>query len=211
MECIVGDVSTREGCEQIASEAGKILGGSPLDVLVNNAGAGWGEPLDRESGKMNWGWDKVLDVNLKGVFYMTRSCLPYLTRKDLPAENPGRIINVGSVAGMIPQAIPTHAYDVSKAGVHHLTKKMSSDLAPLGITVNALAPGFVPTKMTEGLKTYTTFEKMAQSNLLGRMGDGDDMTGACVYLSSRAGSYVTGLILNVDGGLVGGASIPVSD
>lgn len=121
-----------------------------------------------------------------------------------------RIINVGSVVGLMPQDAPTHAYDVSKAGVHHLTKKLSGDLAPYNITVNALAPGFVPSRMTEGLKSYTTFDDIAKNTPLQRLGDGDDMTGACIYLSSRAGSYVTGVILNVDGGTIGASKIPLS-
>lgn len=170
------------------------------------------QPLERESGKMNWGWDRVLDLNLKGVFYLTRACLPYMKQdpESMDRFDPSRIINIGSVVGLLPQDAPTHAYDVSKAGVHHLTKKLSGDLAPHNITVNALAPGFVPSRMTEGLKSYTTFDDIAKNTPLQRLGDGDDMTGACIYLSSRAGSYVTGVVLNVDGGTIGASKIPLS-
>lgn len=130
-----------------------------------------------------------------------------------PPLDPGRIINIGSVAGFLPQAAPTHVYDVSKAAVHHLTKKFAADLAPRGITVNAVAPGYVPSRMSKGLSSYTDGdEKKAISNTipLGRMGNEDDMGGACVYLASRAGSWCTGVILNVDGGTVGATQIPLS-
>jgi NAD(P)-dependent dehydrogenase (short-subunit alcohol dehydrogenase family) len=123
-------------------------------------------------------------------------------------QNPSRVVNVGSVVGMIPQAAPTHAYDVSKAAVHQLTKKLSSDLAPKHITVNALAPGFVATRMSKGLGTWgATEDVIAKSIPLQRMGNEEDMAGACLYLSSRAGAWCTGVILNVDGGTIGGIQV----
>ena len=208
---------------------------------MNNAGTSWGEDPGfdanaRESGKMNWGWDKVMDLNVKGMFYLTRECVPMLQRrriddnetgendattttKELPTTpplDPGRIINVGSITGFLPQAAPSHAYDVSKAAVHHLTKKLSCDLAPRGITVNAIAPGYVPSRMSKGLSTWiedgTDITKAIGKTIpLGRMGTEDDMGGACVYLSSRAGAWCTGVILNVDGGTVGAMQIPLSN
>ena len=242
---VPSNVSTREGCKALASHVRDVFSGR-LDVLVNNAGASWGEdpgydPDSRESGRMNWGWDKVLDLNVKGLFYLTRECVPMLQRRGevddaasssssssshSHASDPGRIINVGSVTGLMPQDAPTHAYDVSKAAVHHLTKKLASDLAPRGITVNAIAPGYLLTRMSKGLlstwATTTTKNDVDGSDgggsttgrvpiPLGRMGNGDDMGGACIYLSSRAGSWITGVILTVDGGLVGAARIPLSN
>jgi len=205
---VTSNVSTREGCKALASHASELFDGR-LDVLINNAGTSWGEDLDRESGRMNWGWDRVMDLNVKGLFYLTRECIPLLERRNgggstsegIAVEDPGRIVNIGSIAGMIPQEAPTHAYDVSKAAVHHLTKKMAGDLARRGITVNAIAPGYVPSRMTMGLAAYgATKEKVEAGIPLGRLGDEGDMSGAALFLSSRAGAWCTGVILNVDGG-----------
>ena len=230
---VASNVSTREGCKALAQHTSDVFNGR-LDVLVNNAGASWGEDPgydkgSRESGKMNWGWDKVLDLNVKGMFYLTRECVPMLQRRrremndnksdSQSSEDPGRIINIGSITGHIPQNAPTHAYEVSKAAVHHLTKKLAADLAPRGITVNAIAPGYVLTRMSSGLSTWlpkmddaTEAEKLISDTIpLGRMGNEDDMGGAAVYLSSRAGSFCTGHILTVDGGSVGCMQVPLSN
>ena len=222
---VTSTLSTREGCEELANKVEKIFHGR-LDILINNAGTSWGEPLERNS-KTNWGFDKVLDLNVKGIFYLTRACIPLLRRagqgshandasddstatSDNPVD-PARIINIGSVTGMIPQEAPTHAYDVSKAAVHQLTRKFSKDLAPYNITVNCLAPGFVPTRMSSGLASWGgTAEVLSKHIPLGRMGNAEDMVGACIYLSSRAGSWCTGVILNVDGGTIGAMQIPLS-
>jgi len=197
---VASNVSSREGCKALADHCKKVFNGK-LDVLVNNAGTSWGEdPYDRESGKANWGWDRVLNLNVKGLFYLSRECVPMLQRGQ-GSDDPGRIINVGSIAGMTTQEAPTHAYDTSKAAVHHLTKKMAADLAPKGITVNAIAPGYVPSRMTLGLKAYgATDDKITKNIPLGRMGSEDDMAGAAIYLASKAGAWTTGVILNVDGG-----------
>mmetsp|Transcript_20182 Transcript_20182/g.43858 ORF Transcript_20182/g.43858 Transcript_20182/m.43858 type:complete len:299 (+) Transcript_20182:182-1078(+) len=229
---VTSNVSTREGCKALAEYTHQLFDGR-LDVLVNNAGTSWGEDPGydtdaRESGRMNWGWDKVMDLNVKGMFYLVRECVPMLQRRRLDNDkahdsehtipntplDPGRIINIGSIAGFLPQDAPTHAYDVSKAAVHHLTKKIAADLAPRGITVNALAPGYVPSRMSKGLSTWTKgddMETVSSTIPLGRMGNEDDMGGACVYLASRAGSWCTGVILNVDGGAVGATQIPLSN
>mmetsp|Transcript_318 Transcript_318/g.531 ORF Transcript_318/g.531 Transcript_318/m.531 type:complete len:279 (-) Transcript_318:45-881(-) len=199
---VVSNVSSREGCKELAAHANKVFQGK-LDVLVNNAGTSWGEdPYDynRESGRANWGWDRVLDVNVKGLFYLSRECVPMLQRKRA-TQDPGRIINIGSIAGIISQEAPTHAYDASKAAVHHLTKKMAADLASRGITVNAIAPGYIPSRMSMGLKAYGATEEKIQASIpMGRLGGEDDVAGAAIYLSSKAGAWTTGVILSVDGG-----------
>ena len=199
---VVSTLSHRQGCEALAQQVAKFFD-NRLDILINNAGTSWGEPLDRESGAANWGFDKVLDLNVKSIFYLTRACLPYL-EQAATADHPARIINVGSVAGLTPQDAPTHAYDASKAAVHQLTRKLAADFAPKSITVNAVAPGFVPSRMSAGLATWGADEQALTASVpLKRMGKDTDMAGACVYLSSAAGSWVTGTVLVVDGGAVG--------
>ena len=144
------------------------------------------------------------------MFYLTRACLPML-EETASFEDPSRIINIGSVAGLIPQEAPTHAYDISKSAVHQLTKKFAGDFASKYITVNCVAPGYVPSRMSKGLESWgATSEKMAQSIPLKRLGNEDDMIGACIYFSSKAGSWCTGVILNVDGGGVGAIQLPLS-
>lgn len=207
---VPSNVSSREGCRELAENVSRLFDGR-LHVLVNNAGTSWGEPLSRESSpRSNWGWDKVLDLNVKGIFYLSRECLSMLESTATP-DDPARIINIGSVTGMVPQEAPTHAYDVSKAAVHQLTKKLSSDFSSKHVTVNAVAPGFVPSRMSQGLATWGADEANIVSRIpLGRMGNTDDMGGACVYLASRAGAWCTGVVLNVDGGTVGSLQIPLS-
>ncbi len=205
---VASNVSTREGCEELATHV-RSLFDNRLHVLVNNAGTSWGEPLDRNHSKANWGFDKVFDLNVKGLFYLTRACIPLL-EQAATVEDPARVINIGSVAGLMPQDAPTHAYDASKAAVHHLTRKLAHDLAPKHVTVNCLAPGFVPSRMSDGLKAWgADREELAKQIPLGRMGRAEDMAGACLYFASPAGSWCTGVILNVDGGAVGACAIPL--
>lgn len=206
---VVSTLSNREGCEALATKVSDVFH-NRLDVLINNAGTSWGEPIDRES-KSNWGFDKVLDLNVKGIFYLTRACLPML-EASAAKDNPARVINIGSVAGFQTQPAPTHAYDISKAAVHHLTKKLAADFAPKHVTVNCVAPGYVMTRMSKGLATWGADEEAMTSQIpLGRMGNGDDMAGACIYLASKAGAWCTGVILTVDGGTIGAQQISFSN
>lgn len=202
----VADLASREGCEALAAQFG-----DPLDVLVNNSGTSWGEPIERESGRANWGWDKVLDLNVKAPFYLTRALLPAL-RAASKAGDPSRVINVGSVAGVAHQPTPTHAYDCSKVALHHLTKKFASELAP-DVCVNAIAPGFVPSRMSKGLATWgMDMDKIATRVPLGRVGAAPDMAGVCVFLASPAAAWISGAIIPVDGGhLSRGLDLPVGE
>jgi NAD(P)-dependent dehydrogenase (short-subunit alcohol dehydrogenase family) len=191
---VPADVSTVEGVKQLAK---KVLELEPkLDVLVNNAGANWNEPIDAfgESG-----WDKVVDTNLKSVFFLTRELLPGLRAAGTP-EDPARVINIGSVDGLHVNGLETYAYSSSKAAVHHLTRTLARRLAGEHITVNAVAPGpFESKMMAETLKNFGDAIKRAVPR--GRIGEPEDMAGVAIYLASRAGAYVTGTVIAVDGGL----------
>lgn len=167
-----------------------------LDILVNNSGVTWGAPIDAfpESG-----WDKVIDLNLKSPFFLTQALLP-LIEKAASANDPGRIVNIGSVDGLHVGLFEAYSYAASKAGIHHLTRIMAKFLAPRHITVNAIAPGPFESKMMKPILDKMG-DDMAGSVPLRRLGRPDDMAGAAVYLTSRAGAYVTGATLVVDGGL----------
>lgn len=206
---VTSSLGSRKGCEDLAAYTAQHFG-NRLDILINNAGTSWGEPLERESSqRSNWGFDKVLDLNVKSLFYLTRSCLPSLESSASPTD-PARVIVIGSIAGIRPQIMPTHAYDASKAAAHQLTLKFATDLAPKNITVNAIAPGYVPSRMSAGLKTWGADGETITSTIpLGRMGAPDDMAGAALFFSSRAGSWCTGVILPVDGGATGAYATPM--
>jgi NAD(P)-dependent dehydrogenase (short-subunit alcohol dehydrogenase family) len=167
-----------------------------LDVLVNNAGATWGAPFEEYPESA---WDKLVALNLKAPFFLTRALVPVLSASG-SAEDPSRVVNVGSIDGMHVPAVPTYAYSSTKAALHHLTKVLARELGPRNITVNAIAPGPFESKMMAA--TLETFgEAIAAASPLGRIGRPDDMAGAIIYLASRAGSYVTGALLPVDGGI----------
>ncbi|HVB41116.1 MAG TPA: SDR family oxidoreductase [Streptosporangiaceae bacterium] len=191
---IQADLSAEAECVRLAQVVGERE--SALNVLVNNAGATWGAPLEDFPAAA---WDKVVDLNLKSPFFLARAFLPLLEAAGTP-DDPARIINIGSIDGLHVPSLPTYSYSASKAGVHHLTRVLARELGPRHITVNAVAPGPFESKMMAAtLKSFG--DAIAQSAPLRRIGRPDDMAGVAVYLASRAGAYVTGAVIPVDGGL----------
>lgn len=165
-----------------------------LDVLVNNAGAAWGEPLEKHSEK---GFDKILTLNLKGIFFLTQKLLPHLINASKVNMNPN-IINIGSIQGILAFSTNTFAYDASKAAVHHLTKSLANVLSKSNIRVNAIALGYYKTKMNNQNEKFNQFLKYVP---LKREGKDYEIGGVCLFLASKAASYITGAIVSVDGGV----------
>jgi NAD(P)-dependent dehydrogenase (short-subunit alcohol dehydrogenase family) len=195
-ECLAlpADLSSEQECLRLAGELGERE--QRVHVLVNNAGATWGAPLEEYPAAA---WDKLLDLNLKAPFFLTRALLPLL-RAAATADDPARVINVGSIDGLRVPPLPTYAYSASKAGVHHLTRVLARELGPQGVTVNAIAPGPFESKMMA--RTLREFgEAIVAAAPLGRIGRPDDVVGAALYLAGRAGAYVTGAVIPVDGGI----------
>jgi len=169
-----------------------------LHILVNNAGATWGAPLEEYPLEA---FDKVWNINVKAPFDLTVRCLPLLRAAATP-DDPARVINIGSIDGLTTSAVQHYAYSSSKAGVHMLTQHLARELASESITVNALAPGPFQSKMMAwALDDPQARASVAARVPLGRIGSPDDMAGAAIYLSSRAGRYLTGVVIPVDGGI----------
>jgi NAD(P)-dependent dehydrogenase (short-subunit alcohol dehydrogenase family) len=198
-EAVVADLSRPDGIDQLAAAVRRRA--DRLDVLVNNAGAAWGDPVD--AFRME-GWDKVIDTNLRGPFFLASALLDLL-RAAATGEEPARIINIGSVNGLRPPAeTENYPYGASKAAIHMLSRHMARRLAPEHITVNALAPGWFESKMTAHLlDEEATRRELLGEVPLGRVGGEGDIVGAIVFLASRAGAYMTGTVIPVDGGLSG--------
>ncbi len=188
------DLSTVDGCRQLTKEIS--LREERLHILVNNAGANWGAPLEEypESG-----FDKVFDLNVRSIFYLTKECLPLL-EKAATAEDPARVINIGSIDGIRVPEVENYAYSASKAAVHHMTRVLAVRIGDRMITVNAIAPGPFESKMTEWLlEQYRS--RIEESCPLKRIGEPGDMAGVAIFLASRAGAYLNGTVIPVDGGI----------
>lgn len=191
-ECISipADLSNMDEIERFAKEIEKRE--KKIDILVNNAGASWGETFDKfpESG-----WDKVIDLNVKSVFFLSQRLVKLLEAagKD---DDFARIINIGSIDGLHVSEIETYSYAASKAAVIHLTKMMAKFLAPRKIAVNAIAPGFFPSKMTAALP----MEAIAATTPMRRVGKPEDMAGLALYLGSKASAFLCGAVIPIDGG-----------
>ncbi|MHB8242923.1 MAG: glucose 1-dehydrogenase [Solirubrobacteraceae bacterium] len=199
-ECtaIPADISTPDGAAALASATVEHFGS--LDILVNNAGAVWGAPLEEFPPA---GWEKILHTNVEGVFNLTVGLLGALREAASP-EDPARVINIGSIDGLRTPAVENYSYSASKAAVHMLTRHLAKRLASEHITVNAIAPGPFESKMMAfALEDPDSRQAIEQAVPLGRIGRPDDVAGLALFLASRAGAYVTGAVIPLDGGITG--------
>eukprot|EP00644_Phytophthora_capsici_P013433 jgi/Phyca11/8576/fgenesh1_pm.PHYCAscaffold_29_\ len=203
------DLSSEKACQAFAETIAQHE--SHVDVLINNSAIGLETPVETTSGTA---WNETLSLNVTSTYLLTRFLLPLL---DAAATSPdgARVINIGSIGGFMPQKISTIAYDTSKAAVHHMTRVLAAKLArrPNGghILVNAIAPGVIPTKMTEGIPYVTgkSFEKLKEEVPTERLGEDADMAGLAIFLSSKASGWISGQVITCDGGMVGTAETGV--
>jgi NAD(P)-dependent dehydrogenase (short-subunit alcohol dehydrogenase family) len=191
---VPADLSRQDEVERLAAVLGERE--SKLEILVNNAGAAWGEPFD---GFPEKGWDRVMDLNVKSLFFLTQRLAAMLERAGTAAD-PARVINIGSIDGLQAPAMDNYSYSASKAAVHQLTVHLAGHLAARHITVNAIAPGFFPSKMTKFM--MTEHPDFTDHIPLARAGTPEDIAGTVLFLASRAGTYCTGSVIAVDGGLL---------
>jgi 2-deoxy-D-gluconate 3-dehydrogenase len=198
------DLSSMDGVHSLAA---RLAEREPrLDILVNNAGAAWGAPIESFP---EAGWDKVMDTNVKAVFFLTQALLPQL--RAAAKSSPARVINIGSIDGLKAAAFETYSYGASKAAVHHLTRFLAARLTKERILCNAIAPGPYPTWMLStgvgyGGKTEgVDWDAVGQRGPSGRVGAPEDIAGLTIFLSSRAGEYVVGQVIASDGGIVASA------
>lgn len=194
-EGIPADLSTEAGAislvEQLKAKE------KQLHILVNNAGATWGAPIESFPEDA---WDRVMNLNLKGPFMLTRALLPLLEAAG-NEQDPARVINITSVAGQLTGSMQAYPYGPSKAALNHLTRILANELASRHIAVNAIAPGVFPSKMTRHIMKHDDVAKQQAALVpLGRLGEPQDMEGLAVFLGSRASAYLTGNVINLDGG-----------
>jgi NAD(P)-dependent dehydrogenase (short-subunit alcohol dehydrogenase family) len=196
-ECVAlaGDVGTSEGISELVRAVSSRE--KHLDVLVNNAGTAWGAPFGEFPEK---GWDKVMDLNAKSPFFLTQALTPLL-KKSATAENTACVINIGSIAGIVGRGLDSFSYAASKAALHQLTRILATELAPVHIRVNAIAPGRFHSKMTEYVSNdQAAYEREIAGIPLHRWGKAPDIAGVALMLASKAGAFITGQIIAVDGG-----------
>lgn len=192
------DLSTPEAAVDLARRYRDALGA--CHILVNNAGKTWGGPIESFPDKA---WPGVMAVNVQTPFTLVRELLGELTDAGT-ADDPARVINIGSVAGMKTERLQAYSYAASKAAIHMLTRDLAGDLAERNITVNAVIPGFFPTKMTAHMRDEDEVDPALLAHIpMKRLGKADDIAGIVVFLCSRGGAYVTGAQIPVDGGVVG--------
>jgi NAD(P)-dependent dehydrogenase (short-subunit alcohol dehydrogenase family) len=190
------DVATKDGIAALVGAVKSRTG--KLNILFNNAGVTWGEPMAAFPYEA---WAKVMGVNVAGLFTLTRDLLPLLMASAKPGD-PARVINLGSVMGSQPLGDGAYSYAASKAAVHHLTKILAKELAASNVTVNAFAPGPFQSRMTAyATGTDEKAQRVGKGVPLGRIGAPSDIAGASLFLCGRGGSYITGAILPIDGGI----------
>ena len=185
-------------CERLAAELRR-REPAGLHVLVNNSGVAWGAPLDAFPDAQ---WSRVLTLNLQRVFTLTQLLCPLLETAAAGARDagPAAVINIGSIDALRVPLLDNFSYSAAKAGLHHLTRVLATKLGPRGITVNTLACGPFESKMT-AFMMRTAKQDIEDANPMGRIGAPGDVAGACIFLASRAGSFINGATINVDGGV----------
>lgn len=194
-DSIAADLSEPAAIAAFAQGAWDRLG--QVDILVNNAGATWGAPAEDYPLEA---WDKVMDLNVRGIFLLSQA----IGRMSMIPRRSGRIVNIASIAGLAgnpPGTMQTIAYNTSKAALINFTRTLAGEWGRYGITVNAIAPGFFPSKMTRGLLATIGHDSLAGEAPLGRLGDDEDLKGAVALFASDAGKHITGQVLAVDGGV----------
>ena len=192
---IAADLSDEKQVQPFVDEAMKRLG--HIDILINNAGASWGAPAEDYPLEA---WDKVMNLNIRSIFLVTQA----VGKASMIPRRYGRIINISSIAGLAgnpPGTMKTLAYNTSKGAVVNFTRTLAGEWGAYGITVNSIAPGFFPSKMTKGVLATIGEETLAKEAPLGRIGDDEDLKGATLLFASDAGKHITGQTLAVDGGV----------
>jgi len=190
---VAADLSQPSEIVRVTQDAIARLG--QVDILINNAGATWGAPAEDHPLEA---WDKVMNLNVRSIFLMSQA----IGKHSMIPRKSGRIINVASIAGLAgSQDLSTVAYQTSKAAVINFTRSLAGEWGKFGINVNALAPGFFPSRMTKGLLDQYGADNMARHAPLRRLGDDDDLKGATLLFASQAGKHITGQILPIDGGV----------
>jgi NAD(P)-dependent dehydrogenase (short-subunit alcohol dehydrogenase family) len=199
-ECfaIAADLSLPEAAVSLAARLRETE--SRLDILINNAGRTWGAPLASFPDKA---WASVMSVNVQAPFTLVRELLPLLKAAASDVA-PARVVNIGSLAGSVVEPLNAYSYAASKAAIHHLSRVLAAELAQYRIAVNVIVPGFFPTQMTAHIRSDAQEHSRLVGRVpLGRLGEADDIVGACLFLCSRAGAYLTGSALFLDGGMTG--------
>jgi NAD(P)-dependent dehydrogenase (short-subunit alcohol dehydrogenase family) len=193
---LVADLSSEAGIIALAEEVSRRF--PQLSILINNAGTSWGADLENFPYSA---WSKVFSVNVTALFTLTQKLLPLLSA-SASADDPARVINLGSVMGSQPMGDRVYSYSASKAAVHHLTRILAKELAARNITVNALAPGLFESRMTAfATQNAKRLPRIRERIALHRLGKPEDIAAAVLFLCGRGGAYVTGAILPVDGGI----------